>query len=117
MEADTVVLMITIVVSVLVSTLTTIGLLLNQMNRLDDKFSAKIDGLDDKFSAKIDGLDAKFSAKFDVMGRDVSDVRERLARIEGHLMAPEGFRVRGLHPRAPEQPSPEDPGPDHRQAG
>ena len=51
------------------------------------------------------------------MGRDVSDVRERLARIGGHMMAPEGFRVRGLHPPAPEEPSPEDPGPNHRQAG
>ena len=38
MEADSVVLMITIVGSVLGSTLATISLLLSHMNRLEDKF-------------------------------------------------------------------------------
>ena len=51
------------------------------------------------------------------MGRDVSDARERPARIEGHLMAPEGFRMRGPHAPAPDEPSPEGPDPDHRQTG
>ena len=51
------------------------------------------------------------------MGSDVSDSRERLARIEGHLMAPEGFQMSGPHAPAPDRPSPEGPDPDHRQTG
>ena len=72
----------------------------------------------------LDGRVATLETRFDVleakvdrMGRDVSDARERLARIEGHLMAPEGFRMRSVHPPAPDQPSTENPDPDHRQAG
>ncbi len=91
MEADTVVLMITIVGSVLGSTLTTIGLLLKQINRLDNRL--------------------------DVMGRDVSDTRAGLARVEGFLMAPEGFRLRTPRPPAASDPAPEDPDAGHRQAG
>ena len=84
MEADTIVLIVTIVGSVLGSTLTTISLLLNQMSN---------------------------------MGRDVSDARKRLARIEGHLMAPEGFRMRSGHSPTSDDPSPEDPEPAQQQAG
>ena len=91
----------------------------NTVTTLDGKFDTlktRFDALD----GKVDALDGKVDAldgKFDHMGRDVSDARERLARIEGHLMAPEGFRMRGAHPPAPDQPSTEDPNPDHRQAG
>ena len=45
------------------------------------------------------------------MGRDVADTRERLARIEGHLMAPEGFSPR------PPSPPPAEPAGGERQAG
>ena len=93
---------LTLLVAIMGSTITIVSLMFRQSTRHEDSIKA---------------LDTKFSAKFDIMGRDVSDVRERLARIEGHMTAPEGFRVRGLHPPAPEEPSPEDPGPDHRQAG
>ena len=89
MEADTVVLIVTIVGSVLGSTLTTIGLLLKQIDRLDDKF-------DDKF---------------DTMGHGVSDIRESLARVEGFLMAPEGFVRRRRRQPAPPDPPAEDPNP------
>ena len=91
MNADTVVLMVTIVGSVLGSTLTTISLLLRQINRLD--------------------------GRLDVMGRDVSDARERLARIEGHLMAPAGFGIRDPGPPLSGEPSCGDPDSDPRRAG
>lgn len=90
MEADTVVLMITIVGSVLGSTLTTIGLLMGEIRGLRDRL--------------------------DVMGRDVVDTRERVARIEGHLTASDGFTPRRSRPPAADQPPPEDPAPDQRQA-
>ena len=149
MEADTVVLMITIVGSVLGSSLTTIHLLLRQMNHLDGRMNGRIDGLeekftgqiaaldtkftgqiaaldtkftgqiaalDTKFTGQIAALDTKFTGKFDAMGRDISDIRERLARVEGHLMAPEGFTLRSPRPLAAGEPPPEDPAPDHRRA-
>ena len=138
MEADTVVLMITIVGSVLGSSLTTIHLLLRQMNHLDGRMNGRIDGLeekftgqiaaldtkftgqiaalDTKFTGQIAALDTKFTGKFDAMGRDISDIRERLARVEGHLMAPEGFTLRSPRPPAAGEPPPEDPAPDHRRA-
>lgn len=90
MEADTVVLMITIVGSVLGSTLTTIGLLMGEIRGLRDRLGVK--------------------------GRDVTDTRERVARIEGHLMASDGFTPRRSRPPAADQPPPEDPAPDQRQA-
>ncbi len=136
MEPQILVQTITIVVVVAGSSLATVGLLLKQMNHLetklesrftdkidalDTKFTDKIDALDTKVTYKIDALDTKVDAldgKFDVMGRDLSDTRERVARIEGHLMAPEGFRPR--HRRLPppaDDPPVEDPNPDHRQTG
>ena len=90
MEADTVVLMITIVGSVLGSTLTTIVLLMGQINRLEDKV--------------------------DLMGRDVADTRERVARIEGYLMTSGGFTLRRPEPPSGSEAPPEDPAPDRRQA-
>ena len=129
MEPQILVQTITIVVVVASSSLATVGLLLKQMNhletKLDTRFTDKIDALDTKFTDKIDALDTKFTdkidaldTKFDGMGRDLSDTRERVARIEGHLMAPEGFRPR--HRRLPppaDDPPAEDPNPDHRQTG
>ena len=131
--------LITIVGTILGSSLMTIAVLLRQMNHLETKFESRIDsldtkfeikisgldtkfsnklyGLDTKFSNRFDGLDTKFSDKFDAIGRDVADIRERLARVEGHLMAPEGFRLRGPQPSAGVDPPPEDPHTDQRQAG
>ena len=90
MEADTVVLMITIVGSVLGSTLTTISLLMSEVRGLRDKF--------------------------ELMGRDVADTRERVARIEGYLMTSGGFALRGPEPPPGSEAPPEDPAADRRQA-
>ncbi len=131
--------LITIVGTILGSSLMTITVLLRQMNhletklearisgldtkftdridRLDTKFTDKIDRLDTKFTDKIDRLDTKFTDKIEVVGRDVSDSRERLARVEGYLTAPEGFRLRGSQPSAAADPPPENRDTDHRQAG
>ena len=86
MEADTVVLMITIVGL----NLTTIGLLMSQIGGLRDKF--------------------------DLMGRDVADTRERVARIEGYLMPSGGFALQRPEPPPGSEAPPEDPAPDRRQA-
>lgn len=94
MEADTVVLMITIVGSVLGSTLTTISLLMSQLNRLEDRLGTKTAGA----------------------ARDVADTRERVARIEGYLMPSGEFALRGPGPAPGGEAPPEDPAPDRRQA-
>ena len=126
LDFNTLTLLVTLLVAIMGSTLTIVTLMLRQFNQLDTKIGnldTRVAGLEntvtaldtkgDALNGKVDALDAKF----DRMGRDVSDARERLARIEGHLMAPEGFRMRGVHPPAPDQPSTENPNPDHRQAG
>ena len=122
-DFNTLTLLVAIMGSTMGSTLTLITLMVRQSNRHDDnikaldtKFTDKIDALDTKFTDKIDALDTKFTNKIDVMGGGVSDARERLARIEGHLMAPGGFRMRGPDPPVFEEPSPENPDPDHRRA-
>ena len=71
---------------------------------------------------KVDALDSKVDAldgKVDALAGDVADTRERVARIEGHLMAPGSFTTGGLSPAAPDEPRPEgrSSDPDHRQAG
>ena len=89
----------------------------DRIDRLDTKFSKKIDALDTKFTDRIDALDTKFTKKLDVMGRDVADTRERVARVEGYLMAPEGFTLRTPPPPSTADAPPEDPGTARRQAG
>ena len=91
---------------------------------LDTKFTTRIDNQDNKMDNKIDALDTKIdnktdalAAKIDALADDVTDVRERLARVEGHLMAPEGFRPRLRHSPSGDAPSSEDPGPSRREAG
>ena len=133
LDFNTLTLLVTLLVAIMGSTLTIVTLMFRQFNQLDTKIGnldTRVAGLEntvtaldtkvDALNGKGDALDGKvdaLDAKFDRMGRDVSDARERLARIEGHLMAPEGFRMRGAHPPAPDQPSTENPNPDHRQAG
>ena len=117
---------LTLLVAIVGSTLTVVTLMFRQFSHLDkklDKLDTGVTGLETKATAlevKFEGLDGKVTAldaKFDVMARDVSDTRERLARVEGHLMAPEGFTPRTLQPPPPVDPPPEDSDPDHRQAG
>ncbi len=120
METEMVVLMITTLGSVAGSALVVIQVVLGQMNklegridgridRLENKFEDKFTSLDAKFEDKFTSLDAKFDVKFDALGRDVADIRERLARVEGHLMAPSGFTLRRARPTAADEPPPEDP--------
>ena len=133
LDFNTLTLLVTLLAAIMGSTLTIVTLMFRQFNQLDTKIGnldTRVAGLEntvtaldtkvDALNGKGDALDGKvdaLDAKFDRMGRDVSDARERLARIEGHLMAPEGFRMRGAHPPALDQPSTENPNPDHRQAG
>ena len=124
---------LTLVVAIMGSTLTIVILMFRQFNHFDRKLDelntrvgrvetkiAPIDARFDGIDTRFDGIDARFDkleARFDAMGHDVSDARERLARIEGHLMGPESFRMRSPRPTAPDEPSSEDPEPDQRRAG
>ena len=126
LDFNTLTLLVTLLVAIMGSTLTIVTLMLRQFNQLDTKIGnldTRVTGLENTVTAldtRVDALNGKvdaLDAKFDRMGHDVSDARERLARIEGHLMAPEGFRMRDVHPPAPDQPSTENPNPDHRRAG
>ncbi|MYK73878.1 MAG: hypothetical protein F4017_04695 [Acidimicrobiaceae bacterium] len=87
---------ITLMVTIAGSWLTLVGLIFFQFSRLD---------------TKINALDTKFDTKIDALGRDVTDVRERLARVEGHLMGP-GSLAPGPSP-APADGLDDD----HRRAG
>ncbi len=82
---------ITLMVTIAGSWLTLVGLIIYQSSRLDNK---------------IDALDTKFGTKFDALSGDVSDVRERLARVEGFLLRPES--------PTSSPPSPDEPADDHR---
>ena len=138
LDFNTLSLLIAVLGSTTISTLTIVSLMIRQFNRLNDKFTGqiaaldtkftgqiaaldtkftgKIDALDTKFTGQIAALDDKFTGKFDAMDRDVADVRERLARVEGHLMASEGFALRLPPPPAADEPPPADPPSDRRQA-
>ena len=74
---------VTLMVMIAGSWLTLVGLIIYQSNRLDNKIDTKFDALD---------------TKFDALGGDVSDIGQRVARIEGYLMGPEGFSPRALPP-------------------
>ena len=109
---------LTLLVAILGSSFTVVGMMLRQINRLDTKIDTKIGALDTKIDTKIDALDTKMSARFDAMGRDLSDVSERVARIEGYLIGPGRFTTRPPGPPAAVDPPREDPDPgDRRQAG
>ena len=80
---------------------------------LDTRVTAletKVDAMDDKVTV-LDG-------KVDALAGDVADTRERVVRIERHLIAPGSFTTDGLNPAVPDEPRPEDRGsdPDRRQA-
>ena len=120
LDFNTLTLLVAILVAIMGSTLTIVTLMFRQFRHFDNKFDSKFDRLDTRMmrlETKVTALDTKVTAldgrvgaldaKFDVMARDVSDTRERLARVEGHLMAPEGFTLR----------TPEHPEPGHRETG
>ena len=116
---------LTLLVAILGSSFTVLGMMLRQINRLDTKIDTKIGALDTKISAldtkvdtKIGALDTKMSRRFDAMGRGLSDIRERVARIEGYLIGPGRFTTRPSRPPAAVDPPLEDPDPGgRRQAG
>lgn len=121
MEADTLATMITILVAVLGSSAITIGTVLKQMNHLDTKFTEKFDRL----TEKSDGLDTRFtvletkvtalSESSKERGRVLGEVRERLSRMEGYLMAPEGLALQRILQPDTDDGSADDPGTEHRQ--
>ena len=109
---------ITLMVTIVGSWLTLVGLIFYQASRLDTKIDTKIGALDTKIDTKIGALDTKIDtkigrvdAKIDALGRDVTDVRERLARVEGHLMGP-GSPAPGPSPAPCDEVDV-----DHREAG
>ena len=117
---------LTLVVTIMGSTLTIVILMYRQFNHFDNKLDelntrvGRVETTIAPIDTRFDGVDSRFDkleARFDAMGHDVSDARERLARIEGHLMGPESFRMRSPRPTAPDEPSSEDPDPDQRQTG
>ena len=116
MEAGTVVLMVTIVVSVLGSTLATISLLLGRIDRLEDRFDKRFNAVDGQFKA-VHGEFKAVHGEFKQVRRDIAGLGERLARVEGHLMAPGGFTLPTPQPPVVVDPPPEDPNADRRQAG
>ena len=122
MEADTVALMITIVVSVLGSSLTTIRMMTGQLNRLDDRLTGRLDQQSDQLRAltaqvhenagELRRVSAQLKEHDRRLGDMCAELREQraelkdqrgelakmgegMARIEGFLMAPEGFRPQG----------------------
>ena len=160
MDANSVAMVITIVVAVLGSSLTTIRLMLRQMNNsearltarfdrfeekvtgqfkdvtaqfkdvtgqfkdvagqfkdADEKFTAQLKNSHEKITGRIDRLDDKVTGRIDRLDDKVTDIGERLARVEGHLMAPEGFTLRRHPSQGTGKQVPDDPSADHREAG
>ena len=125
LDFNTLTLMVTLLVAIAGSTVTIVTLMLRQFNHLDSKIGnldTRVTGLENAVTGldtRFTGLETRFDGletKFDRMARDVADTRERVARVEGHLMAPGDFRLRGLDAAAPDEPSPDNPDPDRRAA-
>lgn len=125
LDFNTLTLMVTLLVAIAGSTVTIVTLMLRQFNHLDSKIGnldTRVTGLEKAVTGletRFTGLETRFDGletKLDRMARDVADTRERVARVEGHLMAPGDFRVRGLDAAAPDEPSPDNPDPDRRAA-
>lgn len=125
LDFNTLTLMVTLLVAIAGSTVTIVTLMLRQFNHLDSKIGnldTRVTGLENAVTGldtRFTGLETRFDGletKFDRMARDVADTRERVARVEGHLMAPGDFRMRGLDAAAPDEPSPDNPDPDRRAA-
>ena len=110
MEAETVVILITMVGSILGSTLTTIHMLLNRMDRLEDKFEQRFGSVDGEFKT-VHGEFKTVHGEFKQVRQEIAGVGERLARVEDHLIGPESFSPRPL------PPPPAEPDDGERQTG
>ncbi|MXZ64705.1 MAG: hypothetical protein F4Z00_04050 [Acidimicrobiaceae bacterium] len=117
---------LTLLLAIVGSTLTIVTLMFRQSNRHDDSIKAlgtDVAALGTRVTAlevKVDALDTKLTdlvGKTEEMGRDVSDSRERLARVEGHLLAPGGFTLRHSSQRDAGEPPRDNPSPGHQEAG
>ena len=129
-----------LLVAITGSTLTIVAMTVRQSNRHEDglkSVNTSVAALETRVTAletKVDALDGKvdgLDGKVDAMGDDVSDARERLARVEGYLMGPESLTPQPPHPpikdpprddpatRPPTtgEPSVDDPAGGHREAG
>lgn len=110
---------LTLLVAIVGSNLTIVTLMFRQSSRHDENIKAlatTVAGLE----VKVDPLDTKVTdlvGKTEVMGRDVSDSRERLARVEGHLLAPRGFTLRDANQQDVSEPPGDDPPSGHQEAG
>ena len=92
-----------VLVAIVGSTLTIVTLIFRQSNRHEDSIRA----LDAKFAKEFKRIRGEFKRvhdEFTKVRRDVFGVAERLARVEGHLTAPQGFR-----PHRPQTPEGDDP--------
>ena len=144
MDADTLATMITILVAVLGSSAVTIGTVLKQTNHLDAKFTKALKELSDEVKensvkltensvkltenggrlARVEEQVTENGRRLDELsesskerGRVLGEVRERLSRMEGYLMAPEGFTLHRTPEPDADDPSAGDSGTEHREAG
>ena len=115
-----------VLVAIVGSTLTIVTLMFRQSNRHEDSIKA----LDAKFGKEFKRVHGEFTrvhgeftrvhGEFTRVRRDIFGVAERLARVEGHLTAPQGFRPhRPLPPEADDSTihDPNDEAEGQRQAG
>ena len=115
-----------VLVAIVGSTLTIVTLMFRQSNRHEDSIKA----LDAKFAKEFKRVHGEFTgvrgeftgvhSEFTRVRRDIFGVAERLARVEGHLTAPQGFRPHGpLPPEADDSTihDPNDEAEGQRQAG
>ena len=108
-----------VLVAIVGSTLMIVTLMFRQSNRHEDSIKA----LDAKFAKEFTGVRGEFTgvhSEFTRVRRDIFGVAERLARVEGHLTAPQGFRPHGpLPPEADDSTihDPNDEAEGQRQAG
>ncbi len=91
MDASTV----TIVIAIVVSNLTTISVLLNQMNRLEDRLGSRIDGVETRMGGVETKVD-RLGVELNKTNRRVGRIEERVGRIEGFLMKPGRFTLHDL---------------------
>lgn len=127
MQAETVALVITIVVSGLGSSLSTIRILLHQMNQMEIRLTDQIKEnrtaikenrtqiirnsaqLEDH-SRRFDEMSGRLNdqhGELQGQGGELQKVRESLARVEGFLMGSGNFRLSGPGLLADDEPSPD----------
>ena len=115
-----------VLVAIVGSTFTIVTLMFRQSNRHEDSIKA----LDAKFAKEFKRVHGEFKrvhgeftrvhGEFTRVRRDIFGVAERLARVEGHLTAPQGFRPHRPLPPEADDPTIHDPNDEaegQRQAG